>query len=116
MKRLAFISRHVPTTEQIAVAAQADVELVHVGDRDAFSVSITEFENFDGVVVVHPAAALRLACQAAWIGVFENGNRAPEGQPVQFVPVRLHLFRVREPGCDQDCLAWPHIEQNGERV
>lgn len=116
MKKLAFISRHVPSAEQIAIAAQADVSLVHVGDRDAFSVSVTELEDFDGVVVVHPAAAMRLACKAIWIGVFENGNRAPEGQPVQFSPVRLHLFRVREPGCDQDCWAWPHVEQNGIRV
>lgn len=114
MKKLAFISRHVPTAAQIEIARKVDVEIVHVGDRDAFTVNCEEFENHDGVIVVHPAAALRFSCKADWIGIFENANRAPEGKPVQFEPVKLHLFRIREEGCDQYCLAWPHIEQNGE--
>ena len=38
MKKFAFISRHMPTDEQINLAAKKDVELIHVGDRDAFSV------------------------------------------------------------------------------
>lgn len=36
MKRYAFVSRHVPTYSQIEVAKKKGVELVHVGDRDAW--------------------------------------------------------------------------------
>ena len=94
MKKFAFISRHMPTDEQINLAAKKDVELIHVGDRDAFSVGPDSVGlGFDGVVVVHPAAALRL-----WhyypVGVFENANRAPEGEPPKFEAAAFHIYHI----------------------
>lgn len=89
MKKFAFISRHVPTVEQIALAAKLDIELVHVGDRDAFTGALADLFSdrlkFDGACVVHPAAALRVAgFYQKPVLVFENGNRAAEGQPPKF--------------------------------
>ena len=66
MKKFAFISRHEPTAEQIKLAQLNGIELTHIGDADAFTVSACFVDNagsFDGVVVVHPAAALRLCSQ-----------------------------------------------------
>lgn len=94
MKKFAFISRHTPTPSQVAMAAEAGIELVSVGDMDAFTVccaDVDEFGHFDGVVVVHPAMALRLAPGYA-VGVFENANRAPEGAKPQFEAQALHIF------------------------
>jgi hypothetical protein len=90
MKRFAFITRHQPTREQVALAFDQGIKLVPVGDRDAFSVSPHDFAEFDGVVVVHPAAALRLLPMK--IGVFENGNRAKEGEKPEFFAKAIHLF------------------------
>lgn len=87
----AFISRHEPTNEQHVIANAAGVDLVHIGDLDAFTVTPEQVGAFEGVVVVHPAAALRLA-PVYVVGVFENGNRAPVGEPPQFKPVALHLY------------------------
>lgn len=104
MQKFAFISRHVPTAEQIALAAERRIELVHVGDRDAFTVEASEFARrwneadgkyegeFSGVVVVHPAAALRLLTVNTAVGVFENGNRAAEGEKPQFFAKALHIY------------------------
>ena len=98
MKKYAFISRHIPTQGQIDLAAAQEIELIHVGDADAFTVT-TEWvydhseEPFDGVIVVHPAAALRLA-QFYPVGVFENANRAEPGQPPQFEAVSFHLYNL----------------------
>lgn len=96
--RFAFISRHTPTPAQFTLAEQQGIELVHVGDADAFTVSpswVYERGAFEGVVVVHPAAALRLA-GTFLIGVFENANRAPEGAPPQFEAKSLHIFDMRD--------------------
>lgn len=101
----AFISRHIPTDTQVQLAADAGVNLVHVGDADAFTVTPAFVHGrerdacdsgfwFDGVVVVHPAAALRLANNFL-VGVFENANRAPEGAPVSFEAVSFHVFDLR---------------------
>jgi len=97
MKNFAFISRHEPTTEQVAMAAEQGIALHHIGDCDAFAVTpdfvvdeITPMQ-FQGVVVVHPAAAMRLCSQFA-IGVFENANRAAPGAPPQFFPKALHVY------------------------
>lgn len=90
--KFAFISRHVPNQTQIDLAAQKGIELVHVGDRDAFSVSHDEFRSFDGVVVVHPAMALRLLTTMNMIGVFNNVNRAPVGEKPQFEATQFHIF------------------------
>ena len=96
--KFAFISRHAPTPEQHALAAEHGIELVPVGDFDAFSVGpgfVDDFGAFDGVVVVHPAAALRLA-GSYLIGVFENGNRAAEGEKPQFFAKDLHIYDLRD--------------------
>lgn len=106
---VAFISRHAPTARQIELADEAGIELVHVGDADGFTVDPLDIIQrvqeklpfrlaegriegmLGGVVVVHAAAALRLT---EWwpVGVFENGNRAAEGEPPTFEAVRLHWF------------------------
>lgn len=99
----AFITRHAPTPEQVALAEQQGITLHGVGDADAFTVGnsfIHEAGNrldvlFDGVVVVHPAAALRL-CSEFLVGVFENANRAPEGEKPQFAALALHVYDMRE--------------------
>jgi len=96
MQKLAFISRHQPDSEQKRLAAKAGYELVHVGDMDAFTVDAGFIEKeYSGAVVVHPAAALRLIAMSGAgfvVGVFENSNRAPEGEKPQFAAKRLHLF------------------------
>ena len=94
LTEMAFISRHVPTAAQIQMAADEGFKLIHVGDADAFTVSpgwVHEKGPFGAVCVVHPAAALRLATVFE-VGVFENANRAPEGERPQFEPVKLHIF------------------------
>jgi hypothetical protein len=96
--RFAFISRHTPTPAQFTLAEQQGIELIHIGDADAFTVSpswVYERGAFEGVVIVHPAAALRLA-GTFLIGVFENANRAPEGAPPQFEAKSLHIFDMRD--------------------
>ena len=92
----AFISRHAPTPGQIALAEEQGIVLIPIGDRDAFTVSPSDIDAagaFDGVVVVHPAAAMRLA-PAFLVGVFENANRAPEGERPTFEAVALHIFNL----------------------
>lgn len=100
MDRFAFISRHQPTAGQVELAAQDGIELVSVGDHDAFSVSPSWVDGLDdgpfsGVVVVHPAAALRLA-GSFLVGVFKNANRAPVGAPPKFEAVEFYLYDLRD--------------------
>lgn len=98
MTPFAFISRHAPTQGQIEMAAAQGIELAHVGDADAFSVGagfVHHHGPFEGVVVVHPAAALRLAPQFL-VGVFENANRAPIGEPPRFEAVSLQVYDLRD--------------------
>lgn len=93
MQKFAFISRHTPTSDQIRLAQEKGIELIPVGDRDAFTCDFGEFiPAFDGVVVVHAAASLRAARRELEVGIFENGNRAPEGQPPKFEAVALHIY------------------------
>lgn len=95
MKKFAFISRHTPTAEQIELAAEQGIELVPVGDMDAFTVHpayvAEKLVIAGGVVVVHPAAAMRLK-QAYDIGVFENGVRPVEGGTPAFFAKALHIY------------------------
>lgn len=99
----AFISRHEPTAEQLALAADQGIALVHVGDADAFTLSpsfVYEMGNrhdhtFEGVVVVHPAAALRL-CSAFLVGIFKNGSRPGTDDKPQFFAEELHVFDLRD--------------------
>lgn len=99
MKKLAFVSRHEPTEGQNKLARQRGYELCHVGDRDAFvGVLPGPGEGYDGVVVVHAAAAMRslyATFTGNWVvGVYENANRAPVGEKPTFEAVRLHLFTL----------------------
>jgi hypothetical protein len=95
MKRLAFISRHAPTQEQIELAATLGHEIIHVGDVDAFapgylSVVSDLIAGFDAVAAVHPNILLTQAFGdysggtglPCW--VFENGSRPVEGGKPQF--------------------------------
>ena len=94
MKKFAFISRHTPTQEQTGLASSKGIELVPVGDLDAFSITdeqVRSFGHFQGVVVVHPAAALRLNYTYE-VGIFENGQRTEEGKPASFFAKELHIF------------------------
>lgn len=99
----AFISRHAPTQGQINLAAAQGVTLITTGDMDAFTVRATDIHNlgddndtpFAGVVVVHPAAALRL-CADFLVGIFENANRAEIGQPPKFEAVSFHIYDLRD--------------------
>jgi hypothetical protein len=96
MKKFAFISRHTPTPEQHALAQAKGIELIPVGDMDAFTVqawNVNKIGDFCGVIVVHPATALRL-CKYYEVGVFENENRAPEGERPTFIAKALHLYDV----------------------
>lgn len=98
----AFISRHTPTPEQIALADAQGIQLLHVGDTDAFNVgawfvddaSIANNVQFEGVVVVHPAAAMRL-CGNFLVGVFENGSRAGLDNKPQFYAKAFHVYDMR---------------------
>jgi len=102
MSNMAFISRHAPTERQIELAAEQGFILHHVGDADAFAVGNSFIHEaaahldvtFEAISVVHPAAALRL-CSEFLVGVFENANRAPAGQPPQFVAKALHVYDMR---------------------
>ncbi len=96
--KFAFLSRHQPTAEQLTIAESMGIDLIPIGDADAFSVTparVYAAGPFVGVVVVHPAAALRLAHEFL-IGVFENAIRAPEGERPTFTPVDLHIYDLRD--------------------
>lgn len=110
MKDMVFISRHQPTEAQVNLAKRAGYNLIRVGDIDAFSVtaSLTMQDvvgNAEGICVVNPALAMTALMlsrphlgQGKVVAVFENGNRAPEGEKPQFEAVSLVIF---EPvGCD----------------
>jgi hypothetical protein len=97
MRAFAFISRHSPTPGQVALAEEQGITLEPIGDMDAFSVTpekVAAHGAFEGVVVVHPAAALRLA-ETFKVGVFENANRAPEGERPQFEAAALRVYDMR---------------------
>ena len=94
MRKFAFISRHVPTAEQIKIAAEHDIEIVHVGDMDGFNTSIDDFDTntYQGAIVVHAALALRFAKKNITVGIFENEMRAKEGERPTFLAKSLHLY------------------------
>jgi len=72
------------------LAGRAGVELVHVGDRDAFGV-IPEVSapEFVGVVGVHPMVLIQALKNGKMAGVFENISRPGlDGKP-QFSVGRL---------------------------
>ncbi len=95
MKPFAFISRHSPTKEQAGLAADLDIELIPVGDRDAFAFTIQDAEdlakNYKGIICVHPLIAITALLAETAVGVFENANRAPVGEPPKFEASRLFV-------------------------
>ena len=97
MKNFLFCSRHVFTDAQAQLAEKAGITLHQGVDLDAFSPNhelikaVCKQGQFEGVVVVHPALALKL-CTAYRVGVFENANRAAEGAPPSFQAVGLEIF------------------------
>jgi len=94
MKNFAFITRHEATIEQHQLAKEQGIELAVVGDMDAFSVTpemVADKGTFDGVIVVHPASAMRLK-DSYLVGVFENGQRSEEGEKPTFYAKALHIF------------------------
>lgn len=95
MTTFAVISRHEPTQRQRELADEQGVLLEWVGDMDAFAVhpDMEVLQRFDGVVVVHPAAAMRL-CTKFPVGIFENANRAPVGEAPKFEAAAFHVFDV----------------------
>ena len=95
--KFAFISRHEITDRQQSMAAEQDVEIIPIGDVDAFEVTpdlVKAAGEFDGVVVVHPAAAMRLASTYK-IGVFENRLRVKSGLPVIFEEKSFHIYDLK---------------------
>ncbi len=61
MKRFAFLSRHQPTAVQHELAAMADVELVCIGDTDAFTVKPERANSRAQVLVIAITPALAAA-------------------------------------------------------
>lgn len=95
--KFAFLSRHAPIEGQLLLAKKKGIELVPIGDADAFTVDsqyVDDFGKFDGVIVVHPAAALRLSIDFI-IGVFENSQRSLPGEKPTFEAEALHLYDHR---------------------
>lgn len=95
MKMMAFVTRHSPTDQQRQLAKEQGYDLVWVGDRDAFTINPLEFEKYDAVAVVHAASAMRLLTSGFVVGIFENANRAPEGEKPTFEAVALHIYGTK---------------------
>lgn len=96
--KYAFISRHKPTPEQIEQAKAVGVEIVHVGDADAFNFSLANLAGYEGIVCVHPVIAMKAMCSGYEIGIFENANRAPEGAKPEFYSKSFHRYCVGHEG------------------
>jgi hypothetical protein len=89
MKRLAFISRHAPTQEQIEIAAMWGFEIIHVGDVDAFDSKLhylveEKIGDCHAVAAVHPNVCLMAHMLGHFVWVFQNSQRAAEGGKPQF--------------------------------
>lgn len=103
-KQIAFVSRHAPTAEQYALAEKAGMELIHVGDCNAFSMEEVRkiTKGYEYIAVAHVASAMLLLAGDNYsnniddrthvICVFENENRAPEGEKPQFFTRRMHTY------------------------
>ena len=102
MKNMIFISRHTPTVEQVALADAQGYRLVHVGDVDAFDGPAVAAligdapqcngNYIDAVCCVHPAIAIAAIAAGKAVGIFENANRAAEGEKPSFYPKALHTY------------------------
>lgn len=100
MTNLYFISRHVPTQEQVKLAEDDGYEIIHLGDVDAFDIKAVRaiigkaHDDADGeefaISCVHPMVALQ-AISLCDVVLFENANRAPEGEKPSFHAIALHI-------------------------
>ena len=106
-----FISRHDPTSQQIALAKDKGFTLIPVGDRDAFASNLREDlivllqkNNATAIACVHPSIAIMaMIAGADKIGVFENLNRAKEGEKPSFTAASLHLYDAGEVSTTYRC-------------
>jgi len=98
---MVFISRHVPTAEQEALANAQGFSLFHVGDMDAFMpeekmqmelvVLLNAYGTLDGFCgfsCVHPLIAMHTLNYGP-VGIFQAQNRAPDGEKPLPVFTRL---------------------------
>lgn len=86
-----FISRHQMTESQRKIVSRYWGEVIHVGDADGFTEDFSKY--VDGlIVVVHPAAAIRAVAMGCTVGIFNNVNRAPEGERPSFETTEMHVF------------------------
>ena len=96
MENMLFISRHRPTEAQCRLAAQAGYEIVHVGDVNAFDrgavrslLDAHQYDDYPCVACVHPLIAMEALLDNRHVAVFENANRAPEGEKPSFEAVGI---------------------------
>ena len=103
MSKTWFVSRHEPTLAQLAlVPGLIKVPDINAFDRLAVDTLLSQMgkNDVDRVIVVNAALALNIAALAAereqflCIGVFENANRAPEGEKPTFEASALHWWYV----------------------
>ena len=94
--KFVFLSRHAATQEQMELAAAQNIELVQASDVDAFNWDVAKFQDeypdAVGVVCVHPIIALKAHHSGLYVGIFENANRAPEGEKPSFFAKSLVLW------------------------
>ena len=113
IQNMLFVTRHEPTPEQRAIAADKGFNLVHVGDVNAFDPRLESLiremmqeHNATTVCCVHPmVAVVALDAGAKAIAIFENAMRAKEGEKPTFVPSTLHVY-VRDADGDDFDLDW----------
>lgn len=105
-KRMAFVSRHEPTPEQIALAKKDGYELVHVGDMDAFDHDLDNQlckliveGGYAAVACVHAMIAIRVLSFGTGysnprvrVAIFENAQRPSEGGKPTFYAKAMHVL------------------------
>lgn len=104
--KMAFVSRHAPTSEQVKLAEKAGYQLINIGDLDAFDPDldnrITKLiveGGYRAVACVHPMIAMRVlsfgtgyAKARVQVAIFENGQRPAEGGKPTFFAKSLHII------------------------
>lgn len=95
MQKVAFISRHVPSPEQVEYFARHNYELVHVGDANGFDIEVLRelTAPYLSACVVHAGAAANLLTLRKRVFVCENVNRAPAGEPPQFKLAKVYAWQ-----------------------
>ena len=94
MYTFAFIGRQGPTDSQIKLAKEKNIELIYIGDHNPFKVDIYCIQrkgDFHGVVVSHPAAAMRLSSYLP-VGVFEHKFKLSMYERPNFEAISFHVY------------------------